>query len=461
MSHELSDPLLEWLYSLSGPSLKWDIDTASAFTRWLGHPQRGFASVHIAGTNGKGSVAAHLSAIARASGLRVGLFTSPHLVRPEERVRLDEHDIDSALFRRFIERLRDEASRAMAAEAVPRHPSFFEMMTAVAMLAFEHHRVDVGVFETGLGGRLDATNILTPHLAVVTTISRDHQKTLGRSLTAIAREKAGIIKPGIPVLAGWIGAAPLEVLRHVARERGAPFHDAARELSLQPTADGGFDLATPLASYRGLCSALEGDHQRRNAALAVRAAELLRTRGIGFHDGAIREGLTRVRWAGRLERISGSPRFLLDAAHNAEGAKALGKYLERHDRAHGRPRRRAVVFGLTEGRRAGSMIRPIAGFVDRIVVTRPATSRAQPPSRVAAELDGAVDSRRVILVPQLAEALERAAAAAGPAGEVLVTGSLYLVGGARQILIGLAGPGAPRHERVPTLERARSKRTAG
>ena len=444
-----TDPLIEWLFSLRGPSLKWDIDTARELSAWLGHPHRRYPCVHVAGTNGKGSVSAMIHSIAGAAGLAPGLFTSPHLVRPEERIRVGEDDIDPDRFRALIAALRHASAAALERGALPRGPSFFEMMTAAAMIAFAEAPVGLAVFETGLGGRLDATNVIHPVLSIVTTISADHLKTLGGSVKAVAREKAGVIKPGIPVLAGWIDPGPLAALEERAHMVGAPFHAAAREIRLDVRGDGSFDVETPDGRYSRLTSALSGRHQAQNAAVAVRACEITRQRGLPIATDAVRRGLSRVRWPGRLERLGSSPEVLLDAAHNVAGTTALAEALAERDARDGRPRERVLVVAVTDGRDPASLFSPLAASVDRVVVTRAATPRAQEPAQVAARLAGT--GLTVEHCEDLRRALARARDLAGREGQVVVAGSLYLVGDARARLLALKGPGHVRREQVPDI----------
>jgi dihydrofolate synthase/folylpolyglutamate synthase len=444
------DELLDWLYGLKGPSLKWDLETAQALVALCGRPDRAFRSLHVAGTNGKGSVAAMAESIARAAGIPSGLYTSPHLVRPEERIRVGGEEISGPALREWIGRLRPLAEEGVQSGALPRFPSFFEMMTAAAFLAFAEQRVRFAAIECGLGGRLDATNVVTPLAAVVTTVALDHVAILGPTRTEIAREKAGIVKPGIPVLMGWLTEdARAEVVAR-ARAVGAPLHEAARELvvEVEPGPSGRFAVTTPERTYRGLDCALAGAHQRRNAALAIRAIELCRARGLAIPPQAIAEGLARVRWPGRMERIArpGAPPVLLDAAHNPEGAEALAAHLAAADRAvdgGGTRRPRIAVFGSTEGRDPLDVVAPLAPLVDAWVVTRPAIDKALDPAVLATALEARGAAVEVVCDP--ARALARAEALAA-GGEVLVTGSLYLVGDARRVLLGLFGPGHPPRE---------------
>lgn len=432
-----TEELTRWLFSLEGPSNKWDLDTARSFCAWLGHPERDVPALHVAGTNGKGSVAATVHAIALAAGWIAGLNTSPHLVRPEERIRVGAEDIDPRRFRALIARLRDEAAAALAAGALPRHPSFFEMITAAAFLAFREANVPLAVIETGLGGRLDATNVIEPRVCVITTIGLDHVKTLGGSLASIAREKAGIVKPGVPVLAGWIAERPLAEIRAAAAARGAPLHLAADELVLRSRKGGAFDLVTPETTYERLAPALAGAHQRRNVALAIRAVELLRARGVALPHAAVAAGVANVRWPGRMERLG---RVLLDGAHNEHGARALGRALA------GTAERFVLVFGVTEGRDPARLVAPLARHLARVVVTRPAIPKAVDPVAVRARLAEVFPALAPELEPDAAAALARAQELAGDGGAILVAGSLYLVGDARRALLGLEGPGHPERE---------------
>ncbi len=432
------EPWIEWLFSLHGPSVKWDIETMQGFAAALGHPERRVPALHVAGTNGKGSVAAAVHAIARASGLSAGLYTSPHLVRPEERIRVDDEDIGRAAFAALIERLRATASET----DLPRHPSFFEMMTAAAFVAFADANVAVAVLETGLGGRLDATNVVAPSVTVITTVGLDHVKTLGGTLAAIAREKAGILKPGVPVVVGWMPPRAREVVLARASEVGAPVHRADDELEVRARRDGSFDLVTPVRVHRGLRTALAGPHQRRNAALAVRAVELLAERGVAFDLAAVGPGLASVRWPGRMETIvAGGVRFLLDGAHNPDGARALARALRERG---GGPA--VLVFGMSEGRRATELLAPLRPHVGAVLLAHAEIAKAIPPERIRAELAAAWPDLACECVPDVALALERAAAIAGRGGDALVAGSLYLVGDARRVLLGLEGTGHPLRE---------------
>ncbi|HEY6051005.1 MAG TPA: Mur ligase family protein, partial [Thermoanaerobaculia bacterium] len=294
----------------------------------MGRPERAFASVLVGGTNGKGSTAAALAALAGAAGRRVGLYTSPHLIRATERVRVDGGDVlpdalDGALARVF-----EEADRA------PQLPlTYFEAITAAAFLLFRDAEIDLAVVEVGLGGRLDATNVVPASLSVVTSIAMDHMADLGDSLPAIAREKAGIFRRGRPALVRAVDPAAFAVLAAEAGRIGAELHDARAEIRIRSVSVGfdgtDFELETPSLRAR-LRTPLPGAHQAWNAALAVRAAELLPDELGALSPETVAAGFSRVRWAGRLERAA-SPRgrpVLLDGCHNPEGARALADFLD-------------------------------------------------------------------------------------------------------------------------------------
>ena len=406
--------------------MKWELDTAKAFSAWLGHPEREPAFVHVSGTNGKGSVAATIHAIAQAAGLRAGLFTSPHLVCPTERIRIGEKSIDQERFLTRIESLRSEADRALRAGAIPRYPSFFEMMTAAAFCEFAESQVQVAALETGLGGRLDATNVVFPRVSVITNIGPDHMKSLGGSLDSIAREKAGTIKPGVPVVCGWIPCAQRDIVREVAIRCGAPLHEVPLETRAVEVRPGVVDIETPETRYTGLRPALGGSHQLQNLAVALRAVEVLRVRaGLPIDGEAIARGVSAVNWPGRLERIDGRPRVLLDAAHNKDGAEALARFLAERDAREGRPSRRVLIFGLTEGRDPEAMFGPLAEHVDEVVLCPPETTRAIDRERMDAGVRA--HERPCRSVTSAANAISAAREAAGEEGEILVAGVRILL----------------------------------
>ncbi|MBI4365002.1 MAG: bifunctional folylpolyglutamate synthase/dihydrofolate synthase [Candidatus Latescibacteria bacterium] len=383
-----------------------------------GRPDRGIPSVLIAGTNGKGSTAAHLHSILSAAGLKTGLYTSPHLVRFNERIRVSGREIPDEALGELLERWwpRFEAAR----------PSFFEATTALCFDHFAASRLDLAVVEVGIGGRLDATNILDPAVSVITTISSDHEEILGHTLGRIASEKAGVARPGGILVCGVRGRDARAAIARTAWERGARVEwlgtsarYRTRGLSLQGT-----ELSLKTSSFSGtLRTPLLGAHQARNAALAALAAEaVLAGRGAAFIASAIAEGITKTRWPARAELISADPPVLVDVAHNAEGAAALAATVA----ALFPGRRVAFVVALSRDKAHREFLRRLGAAASRFYLTQFEGERSTP----ASSLLDAAPSRHLTCeaVPSIHEALDRALAwAKGSDGIVVVAGSFFLI----------------------------------
>ncbi len=436
----MSEPVFEWLYSLHRLGMKLDLENMQALLERLDRPERRFRSVLVAGTNGKGSVAAMLEAILSAAAREggdapVGLYTSPHLVAPGERIRIGGADLDDSALGSAAERMRTLVDGMMAGGALESHPTFFEIMTAIAFDEFARRGVSMAVLEVGLGGRLDATNAADPDLSLVTTVDLDHQELLGDTLAAIAREKAGVFRAGRPARTGETKPEPLAVLRAEAARTGAALHEISAECSVTIRDEGldparpllRFDLTTPLRTLSDLSVPLPGAHQGRNAALAVRAAEMLG----GVSESAIRSGLAATRWPGRLQWLrwsddpegSRSPALLLDCAHNPAGAAALGSAL-----AALAPRPVVLVFAAMRDKEISGIAQALAPAVASAVVTRPEVERAAEPEALAAALTAARPGLPVAAIPDVGAALAAARETAGSRGVVCVAGSIFLVG---------------------------------
>ena len=399
----MSDDPVDWLYGLQSHGIKLGLDGIRALLQLLGHPDGAYPAILVGGTNGKGSVAAMLDALLRAHGRRCGLTTSPHLVSPAERIRLDGQDVSEVELDRLLARVRDACRRGLEGGSLAAHPSFFEVITAAALEGFRDARVDVAVLEVGLGGRLDATNATEPAVSAIVTVDLDHTGTLGTTLVAIAREKAAIARAGRPLVCGVAEEGARAVIRERCREIGAIFVPVP---PLPP------DLAPPLA----------GAHQRHNAAVALAtlaaAADAL---GFRLRDDAVRAGFAATRWPGRLQVVPGSPPLLLDGAHNPAGALALAEHLAATGGVAP-----VLVFASMQDKDVEGLLRPLLPHVERIVATAPRVGRALAPEELArrARALGA----RAEAVASSKEALERAVQLAGPRGRVVVAGSLYLVG---------------------------------
>jgi dihydrofolate synthase/folylpolyglutamate synthase len=428
--------MIRWLYGLQHFGVKLGLDNIRSLLDVLGHPERRFPCLLVGGTNGKGSVAAMLESMLRAHGVPTGMFTSPHLVRPNERIRIDGEDITDEELDRNLQNVRSRIEQAINDDVLPVHPSFFEVITATSLLSFKERNVAAAVLEVGLGGRLDATNAVDADLSVVVSVDMDHTKTLGDSLTKIAREKGGIVKPGKPLVSGVVQQRAIDVLREIARLRGAQYCDARAQIALDEDADGAVSLSGASAKYDRLRIPLAGRHQLDNARIAVAALECFAPSvGIEPNPEAVRLGLEGVRWSGRLQWIEsdGMPPMLLDAAHNPAGVQALIAYLRCIDRP-----KPVAVFGATSGKPLERMLRPMSAWVESIIVTRPPVNRGLGPDAVAEE--ARLWFHQVDVVPDPAEALALAAERAGRARYVLVTGSLHLVG---EILGELEGARVP------------------
>ena len=400
----------------------WDLKLESvlATLERLGHPERQFPSLHVAGTNGKGSVAATAAAVLAASGRRVGLYTSPHLVDFRERIRVGDEEIAEATVVALVE----EAEHAAAEAGV--ELTFFELTTVVAFAHFARARVDAAIVEVGLGGRLDATNVIEPRASVVTTIGFDHERFLGDSLAEIATEKAGIWKQGVPAVIGRVETEAVDVLLARAADVGArPVFRLGEDFDLSE-GNGGLVWRGPgERTIEGVRPALAGRHQRDNVAVALAglaAAGWL----VGIDDVTVRDGVARVRWPGRLERIGIRPQVILDGAHNPAGAAALAEEL-----ASEAPVR--LVFGVLADKRWREMAERLAPLASDVTVVPVAERRSGDPAEVA---DAFRRERPTTLAASGREAIDRLLdEEAGRDTRILVCGSLFLVGEVRAHLV--------------------------
>ncbi|MBI3049499.1 MAG: bifunctional folylpolyglutamate synthase/dihydrofolate synthase [Acidobacteria bacterium] len=417
------------LYARETFGIKLGLENISRLCAALGHPEQAFASVHVAGTNGKGSVTAMVHAGLVAAGLHTARFISPHLVDLAERFVIGSQQVGAADLERAVNDVLDCADELKASGVLPVHPTFFEATTAVAFELFRRARVDIAVIEVGLGGRFDSTNVAPARIGAITSIGLDHQDLLGDTLEAIAFEKAGIIKPGMTVVTGDLPREARTVVAAVARDRQARLVEAASGARVdgEPREGRGvIRIETPDGRYGPLTLALRGEHQIHNALVAVRLLEAVRQTGVRVPPDAIERGLTHVEWPGRLELIDvqGGPQVLLDAAHNVDGAAALAGYLERWH-----PERPTLVIGVMRDKDVAGIIGALLPVVSSIVATAADTPRALPARDLAARITAAGAPVRV--EPDPVTAVEDAMAAGQT---VCVTGSIYLVGAVRDRL---------------------------
>lgn len=417
----------------------FNLEEFERFLERLQSPQRRLKTVVVAGTKGKGSTAAMIAAIAQASGLRVGLYTSPHLCSIRERIRVDGAMIAEDDFAALVAELMPHIEAAGMA-GVRRFRTFFEILTAMALQHFLRLGVDLAVLEVGLGGRLDATNVATPLVSVITPISFDHTEVLGDTIPKIAREKAGIIKPhGLAVVAPQRPEA-LAVIQEVCVQQGARLFDVAREVRWQPLqcdwTGSRFDLQSAVRTYPALETPLAGPHQILNAATAIATVEQLQAQGLALSVEGIRQGVQQVQWEGRLETVSRQPWVVLDGAHNRDSARCIRDALTTCFQY----RRLILVLGISANKNLAGIVEELAPLAAVTIATRAMVPRAAPPQQVA-EL-AAKWCGRILVEEEPQRGLTMAIAEARADDLVLVTGSLYLVGDAKRLLPALLTPSA-------------------
>jgi dihydrofolate synthase/folylpolyglutamate synthase len=406
---------LNTLFSLRRFGIKLGLATIRRILANLGNPHRRYRSIHIAGTNGKGSVASGIASILQSSGYRVGLYTSPHLVRFNERIQIDGAEITDEDIVRLYCRIR----RALPAG---REPTFFEFTTAMALDEFARRNVDWAVVETGMGGRLDATNVVTPSVTVVTNVSLEHREYLGATLPAIAFEKAGIIKRRIPVVTGVRQPTAWDVIRRTAERKSAPLYRLGRDFSSRRTGPQRFTYSGLSHRWPELATALQGDYQIGNAALVLAACEVLQPKAPRIEFDSIRSGLAAHRWPGRLETICADPVVMVDGAHNLDAARQLARHLTA--RLDGR--KVTLVVGILDDKPYRAMLRHLLPLAERVIATRAKISRALPAETIAAYARDFVPD--CTIEPDVAAAIRHAMRTAAPGGVTLVAGSLYVVG---------------------------------
>jgi dihydrofolate synthase/folylpolyglutamate synthase len=429
---------LAWLLSLEATrGMDFKLERVRRALDAVGSPQQRFRTIHVAGTNGKGSVSATAESILRAAGVRTGLYTSPHLVDFCERIRVAGSWIDRAAVVDHVEHVRSRHD--VAASGL----TFFELTTIVAFLEFARAQVDVAVIEVGLGGRLDATNVIDGDVAVITSIGFDHEAFLGDTLDAIAREKAGILRAGRPALIGRLPAPALAAVLEVAGRVKAPVLRLGHEFDASAEPDG-LRFTGPQRSLAGLRPSLRGAHQVDNTALAIAAVDALALPGVDA--AAIRAGVTATRWPGRLETVCGAPLVVLDAAHNPDGVRVLAAELGGLAGA----RRIHLVFGVLADKRWPEMVDTIAPRVGRVTVVRVPVARSEDPEVVARRF---AEYCPADVVEDPREATLRAIAGASRREDaVVVAGSVFLIGAvhglfdAKDAPAGAAGDDGARRE---------------
>ena len=425
---------LQYLLSLGYETLaiKLGLTNTERLLNALARPHKNFPSVQIAGTNGKGSTAVVLDRICRAAGIRTGLYTSPHLVSITERIHLNGQEIARPDFARLTTHVRDTALALCDEGTLATLPTFFEHVTAIALTAFSEAQVQLGILETGLGGRLDATTAAAAETVAITPIALDHQEYLGETLAEISQEKAAIIRPGVTAIIAPQSPVALEVLlqRCAACAVTPRLNECVAEV-VSVEADGRLRVTfrSQQDRYENVLLGLRGRHQIVNVSVAIALAEALRERGFHIPRAAIIEGVESAQHAGRLELRAGRPAILFDGAHNAAGARALRDYLDEFVKVPV-----TLIFGAMRDKDLTDIAATLFPAAQRLVLTQPENPRAATPEMLARVASPGFDADKITLTPDVNEALRVAQEQTVPNGLICVTGSLYLVGEAQRIL---------------------------
>jgi dihydrofolate synthase/folylpolyglutamate synthase len=418
----------QYLDDLQFHKIKLGLDSMNQFLAKVGNPHLDLPCVHVGGTNGKGSVSMNLLTILTGGGYRVGLFTSPHLSSVRERFCIGDRYISEEKFADLGSRIR---------EVLGDNPiTYFEFTTALAMLWFAEEEVDLAIFEVGLGGRLDATNVITPLVSVITNVSMDHEAYLGNTLAEVAGEKAGIIKKDVPLVTGVSPDDSLQVVTSKCKERGVPMYLCGRDFSVVPGEDGRWQYKGLSEDLDQLRCGMKGAYQQGNSSLALAVLELLQPHGFTLTGADIRQSLGNVHWPGRLESIETigidgrALRYLLDGAHNPAGMESLLASLDEYTYD-----RLICVWAAMADKDIGTTLNTIAPRCDVLVLTRPDSERSAQPAELQEQLDTGY-SGEVYLTDTVEVALEKAHAITREDDLILIAGSLYLVGASRLLLVG-------------------------
>ena len=412
---------LNYIFNLRGGEIDLRLHRVERALSLFGHPERCYRAFHIAGTNGKGSTAAMLHRILAAQGYRAALYTSPHLVSFTERIRVGDEEISQEEVVELAEEIKSRSAGAGVSL------TFFEFVTVMALVHFARRKVDVAVVEVGLGGRLDATNLVLPAVSVITTISKDHEAYLGSDLLSIAREKGGIIKKDVPVVCGSLSPEVGELLSRMAAAQGSPGYFLGADFSFALKDDGLFDYKGLKWNLSDLSLALRGRYQRSNAALALGALEIA-AQDFPVDEAAVRDGLRTVSWPGRLEVVRDRPLVILDGAHNGEGVRALAGEI----REFRGLKKIKILFAAMEDKDWPYMLGELAAVASEVFLTRVSIQRSADPWKIGAALGAKIP---FTVIEEPARALRSLLERASPEDVILVAGSLYLLGEVRPLLL--------------------------
>ncbi len=427
MTHPSYKECLKKIYKLGRFGIKLELDTIAGILDRLGSPQQTFRSVHIAGTNGKGSIGAYISSILSEAGFYTGLYTSPHLVKFNERIAVNGETVSD-------DEVVEACLKVFSADTGDRNATFFEIATAMAFYLFSKRKVEIAVVETGMGGRFDATNIIRPEVSIISNLSIEHTDYLGNTINALAKEKGGIIKPHAPVVTGITQPSAREVVNSIAAAASVPVYIYRKDFSTRKHRG---DVHFSYSGIRGtrltrLKTNLKGDHQRENAALAIAACELISGKNgsensiSGEH---IRMGLQNTRWAGRLDYMLENPCVIVDGAHNRKAARLLADHLRSHVVRKGR--NLTLVIGILNDKPYAAMLKNLVPLADRIIMTKAGTERSIDPEvlKTAAHAHTTVE---ITTVTDVGDACDLAINTSKKTDTVCICGSLYVAGEARE-----------------------------
>ena len=419
-TNESYNSCLKTLYSLRRYGIILGLDIIGNILKGVGNPQNNFNTIHVAGTNGKGSIASALSTILYKAGYKVGLYTSPHLVRLNERICINNHPVSD-------ENIVAAYKAVKSAHHGYREPTFFEFTTAMAFYEFGRHNVEWAVVETGMGGRLDATNIITPALSIITNISLEHKLYLGNTISKITREKGGIIKKGIPVVTGVTQKNAISALASIAKSQSAPFYRFRDAFRIRRNRNTTFNYFGIDHVWRHIHTGLIGKHQIDNAALVLAACELLIKNNLNLTLKNIKDGLEKNRWPGRLEIVSSLPLILLDGAHNFIAARLLARYLSENlsDRDI------TLIIGILDDKPYKAILKDLLPLCRKVILTRPKIDRAIAPEKLYPVAQKIISDIHVI--PDVDKAIIYAIENASPDDAICIAGSLYVVGEAKEL----------------------------
>lgn len=422
---------IDYIYDLTKYGIKLGLKNINYLLYLLGEPHKKLKIIHVAGTNGKGSTCSSISSILQSDGYKVGLYTSPHLVDFAERIKINHKPIDRKKVSELLERIKPYIEKVANTPSY-NHPTFFEVITSMAFLYFFEEQVDFLVLEVGLGGRLDATNVCEPLISVITHIDYDHMDQLGNSLQEIAREKGGIIKPEGIVISSNQYEEVYNEIKKIAEEKNSLIYSVGREINYKIVKSDIkgviFDLKGIYHEYKNLHTPLLGRHQADNSATAITAIEALKIRGVNITEKAIRVGLEKVKWTGRLEIIQHKPILILDGAHNPNGVKVVRDALKEIFSYH----RLILVLAIFADKDYKKMIQIIVPNADLIIATKTENSRATSPRIIAKEAAQYIDQNKIIVTENIPQAINCALSNSKEDDLICITGSLYTVGEAKR-----------------------------